>query len=258
MDVEHVQSLLREKVTAEVRLFQEGIGRFRVLTPFCFDDGDSLAIVLLKRGEMWRLSDEGHTMMHLTYWLDEGNLRRGTRSTLIENALSAFSVSQSDGVLFIDADESQLGDALFSFVQALLKITDVTYLSQERVRSTFLDDFRSFLSARVLEGRRTFDWHDPKRDPERKYVVDCRINGMAKPIFVFALSNDDKVRDATIGILQFEKWGLPFHSLAIYENQEDVNRKVVARFSDVCEKQFSSLSAGERIERYLAESMDVA
>jgi hypothetical protein len=52
--------------------------------------------------------------------------------------------------------------------------------------------------------------------------------------------------------LQYEKWGLQFKSLAIFEDQEEVSRKAVARFSDVCEKQFSSLVANkERIEKYL-------
>lgn len=38
--------------------------------------------------------------------------------------------------------------------------------------------------------------------------------------------------------------------------QEEVNRKVLARFGDVCEKQFSSLGANkDRIRRYLEESM---
>jgi hypothetical protein len=165
-------------------------------------------------------------------------------------------VEDRGGELLLWIEEDRFGDALFSFVQALLKIADVSYLTRERVRSTFLEDFRTFMSEQVPDDRRTFDWYDRQKDPQGMYTVDCRVNGMARPLFVYALPSDDRTRDATISLLQFEKGGVEYRSLGIFEEQEGINRRVLARFSDVCERQFSSLIANrDRIARFLDEVM---
>lgn len=256
MDITRIETQFRTKVCEQLRLQPEGLDRFRVFTPFLFEDGDHLAIVLKRRGDEWILSDEGHTYMRLTYDIEEKDLQRGTRQKIITNALSTFQVSDEEGELLLRVKDESYGDALYSFVQALLKISDVTYLNRERVRSTFLEDFRDFIEQTVPTGRRVFDWNDSGHDREGKYVVDCRINGMTRPLFVYALPSDDKVRDATIGLLQFERWGINYRAIGIFEDQEEINRKVLARFSDVCEKQFSSLMSNkDRISRYLEEQL---
>jgi hypothetical protein len=191
--------------------------------------------------------------MHLTYSLDEKDLKQGTRQTIISNVLSVFGVDDREGELTTKIENGAFGNALYSFIQALLKITDVTYLSRERVHSTFLEDFRSFMEEQIPSNRRIFEWHDHKYDPTSNYTVDLRVNGMEKPLFVFAVNGDNKARDVTINLLQYERWNLAFRTMAIFENQEEISRKVLARLSDVCEKQFSNLGVTDRITRYLEE-----
>jgi len=57
----------KEKVSEAVRLYEEEVNRYRVFTPFTFDDGDDFSIVLLKNGNGWVITDEEHTFMHMSY-----------------------------------------------------------------------------------------------------------------------------------------------------------------------------------------------
>lgn len=249
MTPEKITQEFRQKVCEEIRLISEGMNRYIVLTPFMFDDGDHLCILLKREDDRWYLSDEGHTFMHVSY--DEIDIERGTRSKIIDTVLLSYGIRNENGELKCVIEGNAHGDALYSFVQGLIKITDVSYLTRERVRSAFLEDFRSFLEEQVPDNRRIFDYSDPQHDPDRKYVVDCRIDGTRRPMFMFAIPNDNRCRDATITCLQYEKFGVPFVAAAIFESQEEINRRVLARFSDVCEKQFPSLqSARDRFKVY--------
>jgi hypothetical protein len=146
----------------------------------------------------------------------------------------------------IPVSEGQFGDALFSFVQALTKVSDISFLSRERVRSTFMEDFKAFMRAHVPAERLSFDWTHHEKDPTKRYPVDARINSMPRPLLVYALPSDDKVQVATISLLMFEKWDLQFRSMAVFEEQEAITPKVLARFTDVCGKTYSNLGEGNK------------
>ncbi len=252
-----IERQFRSSVGDSIRLLPEGKGRYRVLTPYRLEDGDHLCVVLRRDDGQWVLSDEGHTFMHLTYDMDERDFRDGKRGEIVETALRLHGVTDQDGQLVIPVEGQRFGDALFSYVQALSRVCSVSLLSREVVRNTFVEDVISTVRSVVPESRVVERWHDPKFDPGEKYLVDIRINGMPSPLFVYALANDERTRDATISVLQFERWQIPFRVIAIFENQAEIGRKVLARFSDVCDKQFSNLPSNRaRINDYILKHLD--
>ncbi|MDE0237632.1 MAG: DUF1828 domain-containing protein [bacterium] len=256
--MDSIEAAFKDRVSSEVTLEQEGNNRYRVSTPFQFEDGDQLVILLKRISEEWILSDEAHTFMRLTYDIDESDLGRGKRQEIISQALSVFEVEDRDGELLLPITDERYGDALFSFIQAILKISNVTFLSRERVRSTFREDFMTLVNESVASDRLSFDWFHPVHDPQGMYRTDCRINGTKIPLLVHALNSDGATRDATISLLQYEKWKLEFRSLAIFEDQAAITRHVLARFSDVADKQFSSIGGNrERIVNFLSKAIAV-
>ena len=50
MTIEIIETDFRRKVGEGVRLAGEGVNRYRVFTPFLFEDGDHLAVVLKQEG----------------------------------------------------------------------------------------------------------------------------------------------------------------------------------------------------------------
>lgn len=241
MTPEQIVIDLKKTVCNSVTLIEEGNNRFRVFTPFYFSDGDQLCPVLKEKGGKWIFTDEGATFMRLTYDMPAESIFTGHRGNVIERTVAEFQIESKGGVLSVPVTGSSFGNALFSFIQAVLRISDVSIWNRQVVRNSFMDDFRSSMSELLGTDRAIFDWTDQTNDPKGNYPVDCYVKTGKVPLFAFGVHNDQKCDLVTIIIQHFKQRGVKFDSLVIYENQEDVTKNRIARISDVAEKQFSAL-----------------
>lgn len=82
----------RQVVGESVELLTEGADRFRVLTPFGFDDGDCFVVVLRRQEGRWFLTDEGHPFFHRSDEFEESDLRSGSGARRIAAVPARFGV----------------------------------------------------------------------------------------------------------------------------------------------------------------------
>jgi hypothetical protein len=261
MNLDSIKGEFKSRVCEQIDLEQEGEDRFLVATPFRFEDGDHYVIVLKKEGDRWILTDEASTLMHLSYWMDDKPLEPDAitnRKGIMDSSLSSYSVQNRDGELVIPITEARFGDALFNFIQALTKVSDLSFLSKERVLSTFMEDLMELIKEHVDNTRLAFNWRDEERDKKGNYIVDCRINSMKRPLFVFGVPNAAKAHLAALSLMKFANWDVPFQSLGVFEDQEELDPKPVARFTDAVDKSFSSLPGNkDAIRRYIDKALKV-
>lgn len=245
-------SALRALFCADFEVVPRDSG-YLVHTPFAYDDGDLVTLhVYPAESGRWVVSDGGDVFMRLSYRLEERALQTEMRRRLIESAYAMGEVTERDGVLFRDAAPDQLGQAVLGVTQAALRIMTVSLLTQERVRSAFIEDLRQVVTAAVPPGRWRERWHDPDLDPHGLYRVDWRIETPGVPVFVFALTNTSHVKDATITLHQYERWEVPFTAIGIAENQRTISRRSWAQFREVSQRAFPQLPpAKDRIQRYI-------
>lgn len=240
--MEQMQNSMRRAICGSIEFRELGIGKSLVHTGYTYPDGDEFRIVLeiRKNGEVI-LTDEGHTMMWLSY---EDFNHTEVRTDLIRRSLS--SVEFDDGEIFIHCDSSNIGAALQTLIQALQSVSDMIFLRKETVRSTFLEDVKTIF-IRKFKGRCEID--KEIKIGNDLYNLDVYMNIGNRPLYVLIASNKDRCKEATITAMAVELANktviadVPVYPLVmsiIDENASDITKKDIFRLINKTDKTFSS------------------
>ena len=214
-------------------------------THFEFPDGDRFPIHVSEAGIGGvRLSDRGHTLMHVSYDHDVDAFLEGARGQLLERIVDEAGLEMNGGAFRLDTSIERLPEAVFRFGQTLTRIHDLTFLSRSRVKSTFYDDLAELLTSLIDEDSIQADYAPEGLADAEAYRVDYRIAGRSDiPLFLYGVPNRDKARLATIMLSHFHRHGLRFESMLVFEDQSEIPRLDLARLSDVGGDMISSLES---------------
>ncbi len=256
MESSQILTELRKSVCEDIELFQEGLDRFAIDSPFGFEDGDSFVIILERTDDQWHLTDEGHTLMHLSYDNSDELLNSGHREEIFKSVLGKHKIKNKGGELTLKVEDHKFGDSLFTFIQALNKIITIILFKKDTVATMFKDDFKESMHS-IFHDNCQFNYHNEDHDIDEKYMVDCYVDA-EKPLLIFALSGNYKCQDAMLTCMKFKEWGVKFNSIGIFEESEKIGKKIQAQSMDTFDKQFSTLYSARDGLPYYLEKMAIS
>lgn len=127
LDEKALNELLCVRLCEDVTVEQRPDGELMVCTHFEFPDGDSYPFYLSEApaGGV-RLSDRGHTLMHISYEHDIDSFLDGTRGMLLERIVDESGMHEDDGEFSLDTPTECLPEAIFTLGQSLTRSYDLT------------------------------------------------------------------------------------------------------------------------------------
>ncbi len=258
LDIKRLQETLCSLLCAEVTIRNKNEKLLVVETPFYFADGDPYQIYIKEMpGGIIRLTDMGHTMMHLSYDNDIEKFREGTRGKIFEQIKAETQVEEDNGEFYIETLYENLGVNIFRLGQALTKINDLTFLNRARAESTFYEDLQEQLIKIVGEDKIKKDYYYNQMENAIDYPIDYRIEGKHAELFIFGIPNRDKARLTTITLERLLRVKADFDSLLIFSDQSSIPKQDLARLSNAGGEMIASLDAEMDFNRKLLRKVNL-
>ena len=232
-----------------IKLRERRPGIYQVFLPLYHDDGDMMDIYLQEApsGKI-RVSDFGSTMMRLSYSYD---IDTDAKMKILNAILKETRVSENNGTLSIDTSPEFLYPTILQLGQCEGRVMNMRLYRHSQIRSLFYENVKNY----VLSGLSHFN---PKEkiypiDGHEEYEVDygLALEGK-KPIYLFAVKENNAALRAALSCSQFQLKKLNFTSIVVHENYEDLGRKERKMVIAAADKIFPDYAAFETgSEEYL-------
>ena len=222
MNSDEIAALLNNIPAPGYDIYERRPGKHQLIVPIRHEDGDMIDLYLEdnpNREDQVRICDYGLTLMRLSYTYD---INTDARQRIFDSILINNGVRDDGGNLYLDVARGRLHEGVLQFAGCVQKVCNMRYWSREIVRSAFYDDL-----ARHITGE--LSMFDPKSNlaPISDYPisVDWSLAHQNRNFYVFGVRGNEKAKNVAIALLEFEKAQLPFTSLVVHEDFEELGRR---------------------------------
>ena len=238
MDISSIRESLHHKLAEGFEVYERRPGNYQLVIPILHEDGDMVDVYLQDSplgDEYVRICDFGMTLMRLSYTFD---ITTSTRQQILDSILINNNVRNNDGDLYLDAPFRLLYESILQFVGCTQKVCNMRYWSREVVRSAFYDDLEDYIT---VELKQFAPVADQAPLPHYPISVDWSLTYNSRSFYVFGVRGHDKAKNVAIALLEFQKERVPFISLVVHEDIEDLGVKEALYLTRNADRQYPIL-----------------
>lgn len=217
--------------------FYERQDKLHLISPFYFDDGDGVYIVIISNKDgSFTISDQGNTLMRLSYDLKMSQLEEGQRKEVMSYLIKRYNIEDRIGEYRITVGRDGLVNGIFNMIQFQIRMEDSVFSVEKQPKNTFIQDFQQKSVRHFTDHKVNLDWHDKKHDEENQYNVDILIKGKENYLAVFPMHTDYNLLNNTVTIHQVRQWHPKFKFFGVVDNRSNVGKTNVRKFTDASDK----------------------
>lgn len=256
----NITEQIREQIADAIGIRSTSAKQFTVDIPWSFPDGDQCRVYVEKSDDgKWTVSDGGDSVMRASYSGDIDILSKDY-SERFQGILRMRGLTQQRGEVSATS-VGDLGEAVFTVAQASVDIVQLARMPKEKKvadRSRFLTRLGDIIGSAVPYNLVASKWHDEVDDAELLYEVDYRIDSKkpsGNPLFVFGANTSNACIHATMSCLFYRTHGHRFSAIAVYNEDNKIPRKEIARLSKEVVRSFPSVGDADSIREFLSDDM---
>lgn len=223
---------IRKSICAEFYFDEIGINEYLVHTDAYYDDGDELHIVMKIASDSILLTDEGHTLMWLSY--EDFNFT-DTRMKLLNKYIDQNNVTLDNGRIQVKVDTPKhVGPALLSLTQSMLQIASLRNLNRNVVASTFMEDVLSTFRNSDLAG--ICDYKKKISAGNGDFIEpDIFINDK-RPVILFIAGSSERAKEVAINLLLMQKMNEKYRTIVVIDDDSGISKKDRERLVNYAER----------------------
>ena len=242
--------VIKENIKPYIDIQETRPNLYQIIAPFYHEDGDMVEIYIEYKDGKIKICDMGMTLMKLAYDIELKN----TNEKIFNEILKENYLDVENGNIFIESDIKTINSKFLQYANAISKISGLKYFTKHRQKNIFYE----ILSEFVREKFANISYKEKYTPIEqyKDYIVDFMFGTKQKPLYLFAVKDDNKAKDVIIANQAFRLEKISFKPVVVYQNYSTISSITKEKILRVTDKSFLDIEQfKEEAYQYISEEV---